>query len=68
MVDPGEGYSMHGKEDETIVAFHNGLNGSGYYLPAPNAKVGLNPKKKMVVDFGSYSLGDVYGAADWTWR
>jgi len=68
MIAPGEGYNMVGRGDEPLVAFHNGLVGSGYYLPAPDAKVGLNPAKKMVVDFGSYSLGDVYGAVDWTWH
>jgi len=53
---------------EKIVAFHNGLNGSGYFLPTTHTKVGLDPAKKMEVDFGSYSLGDVYGGVDWTWR
>jgi hypothetical protein len=53
---------------EKIVAFHNGLNGSGYFLPAPKAEVGLDASKKMEVDFGSYSLGDVFGTRDWTWR
>ena len=64
----GESYTQSSRNDEGIVAFHNGLVGSGYYLSTDNPKVWLDPKKKMVVDFGSYSLGDVYGAADWTWR
>ena len=64
----GEPYTQSSRNDEGIVAFHNGLVGSGYYLPTDNPQVHLDPKKKMVVDFGSYSLGDVYGAADWTWR
>ena len=63
----GEMYQQK-RTPEKIVAFHNGLVGNGYFLPAPNAKVGLDPSKKMAVDFGSYSLGDVYGTNEWTWR
>ena len=60
-------YTTKGRADK-IVAFHNGFEGSGYYLPSPNAKVGLDPGKKMEVDFGSYSLGDIFGGVDWTWH
>ena len=60
-------YTTKGRADK-IVAFHNGFEGSGYYLPSPNAKVGLDPGKNMEVDFGSYSLGDIFGGVDWTWH
>ena len=63
----GEMYQQK-RTPEKIVAFRNGLVGNGYYLPAPNTKVGLDPSTKMEVDFGSYSLGDVYGTNEWTWR
>lgn len=57
----------HIQVDQPIVAFHNGLNGSGYYVESKKP-VSLDLKKKLSVDWGSYSLGDVFGARDWTWR
>jgi len=53
--------------DQTIVALHNGLVGSGYFVQ-PTGSIKLNLKEKMDVDFGSYSLGDVYGTNTWAWR
>jgi hypothetical protein len=53
--------------DRMIVALHNGLEGSGYYVES-GPTIALDIKKPLRVDFGSYSLGDVYGARDWTWR
>ena len=52
--------------DQTVVALHNGFEGSGYYIK-PTGSIRINPKKKMNVDFGSYSLGDVFGTIDWFW-
>jgi len=53
--------------DQTIVALHNGLVGSGYFVQ-PTGSIKINLKEKMGVDFGSYSLGDVFGTNMWAWR
>jgi hypothetical protein len=63
----GEWTLTRNRMDRMIVALHNGLEGSGYYVES-SPTIALSIEKPLRVDFGSYSLGDVYGARDWTWR
>ena len=68
MVDGVPSWNLVGNRSVSmIVALHNGLEGSGYYIES-NPTITLHLNKPLRVDFGSYSLGDVYGARDWTWR
>lgn len=49
--------------DECVIGIHDGGNGSGYYIIANG-----NPKfniSEVELDYGSYSLGDVFGTGDW---
>jgi len=68
MADGVHRWNLNGNRSMSmIVALHNGLEGSGYYIES-TPTIGLDLDKPIRVDFGSYSLGDVYGARDWTWR
>jgi hypothetical protein len=52
---------------EMIVAFWDGLNGAGYFVQS-TPTIAFYPGKPMNVDFGFYSLGDIFGGVDWTWH
>jgi hypothetical protein len=55
-----------------VVGAYDGLNGAGYFEHgSTNARLMLvigDKKNPLNVDFGNYSLGDVFGTKEWTWR
>ena len=55
--------------DETVVAFWDGWNGAGYFVRTEKRiNLTLNKNDSLRVDFGNYSLGDVFGTNEWTWK
>lgn len=60
----------HGRD--VIVGAYDGLNGAGYFehgsTSASLMTVLGDKKNPLHVDWGSYSLGDVFGTNEWTWR
>src|SRR5271157_3438160 len=57
--------------DESVVAFWDGLNGAGYFVYGKKrVKIDVAHLKdnSVGVDFGSYSLGDIFGGVDGSWR
>ncbi len=56
-------------EGNSILYCHDNLNGSGYYILGKKFKE-LKMKLKDIInniDYGNYSLGDVFGTSDWAW-
>ncbi len=57
---------------DVIVGAYDGLNGAGYFEHgSTKAHVGLvfgDKTNPIHIDWGSYSLGDVFGTKEWTWR
>jgi hypothetical protein len=57
---------------DVIVGAYDGLNGAGYFEHgSTKAHVGLvfgDKKNPIHVDWGSYSLGDVFGTNEWKWH
>ncbi len=55
---------------QLVIGVHDALSGSGYYTQV-NLPRGESFTMKMDgarLDYGSYSIGDVFGGVDWKWR
>jgi hypothetical protein len=50
-----------------VLYIHDGMNGSGHYVEKGNHTIKVKKAKDLVnmIDYGSYSLGDVFGTSDW---
>ena len=58
-------------EGNVILYIRDSGNGSGHYvLGRKTKKLKFKNNKDLAnnIDYGSYSLGDVFGTTDWTWR
>lgn len=54
---------------DAILYIRDSVNGSGHYVLGKKSKKITVPKAKVLdrIDYGSYSLGDVFGTNDWNW-
>lgn len=55
---------------DCVLYIHDGLNGSGHYVIRGTHTIKTKNAKELLnhIDYGSYSLGDVFGTNDWKWR
>ena len=55
---------------DCVLYIHDGLNGSGHYVIRGTHTIKTKNAKELLnhIDYGSYSLGDVFGTNDWTWE
>jgi len=67
-----EGRPVADHTGDVIVGAYDGLNGAGYFEHGTTrAHVGLvfgDKSNPVHIDWGSYSLGDVFGTNEWTWH
>lgn len=57
-------------EGEPILYIRDSMNGSGYYVIGRGEKKLKLSKNKLLdlIDYGSHSLGDVFGTNDWIYK
>jgi hypothetical protein len=50
-----------------VLYIHDGMNGSGHYVEKGNHTIKVKKARELInmIDYGSYSLGDVFGTRDW---
>ncbi len=72
MVEMPTGVPMRMHTGDVIVGAYDGLNGAGFFEhSSTNAHVENtfgDKNNPIYVDFGSYSLGDVFGTEEWVWK
>jgi len=52
---------------DAVLYIHDGMNGSGHYVIKGQHGIKVKNAKDLIsmIDYGSYSLGDVFGTTDW---
>jgi hypothetical protein len=55
-------------EGDSVLFIHDRINGSGHYVVGKKTKKLKDKKEKIAgyIDYGSYSLGDIFGRAEWS--